>query len=84
LFLLAIHKTADVEKTFPEGAHIQPHRAGAVRLAKLMHTLANEHERHAAAVIALEVVQHAPARVQKRREVQIVGDNGRGSFTEVF
>jgi len=84
LFSTAVHKTADVSEAFPEAAHVQFHRPGAVRLPQLAYPLSHEHERYPPADVSLHVVQAAAHAVQEGGKVEIVGHDGGGSAGEVF
>ena len=84
LFVAAVHKTADVEETLPEGAHIKLDRACPVRLPQLAYTLAHEHERHASPLVVLHVIERTSDTVQERGKIQIVRDYGRCWCGKVF
>jgi hypothetical protein len=76
LFGFAVHQTADKEKAFPKGAHIEPHRPGLVRFPQLTHTPTHEHERQAPSLVRLHMIERTPGTVQERGKIQIVRDYG--------
>jgi hypothetical protein len=60
---------------FPKKAHVQMHRAGAIRFPQLHYPLADEHKRYAAPLVLLDAVKRATDRHQKRGHEKIVRDH---------
>jgi hypothetical protein len=75
--LFRIHKTADMGKTLPKGAHVKLHRACPVRLPKLADPFADKHERQPPPIVALKMIERATDAVKEGGKIQVVRDNGR-------
>ena len=84
MIVFTVHKAANVGKTFLEGAHVQPDRAGTVCLAQFLALLADKHERHPTAAIMFQMVERTADAVQERREVEIIRDDSFRSCGKVF